>query len=349
LKAPGFRAVILAAGLGTRLHPLTIALPKPLLPVAGMPVLGHTLAALKKSGCVAVAINLHHQGDKIAARFGSEFEGMPLRYSREHEILGTAGALVPLREFLVESEFTVVLNGDSLARWPLAKLLKHQRAERPLATLMVTTRAAVEEFGGGISVARDNRVLSFAKAVTPRGQADISQPADRRRVFAGAHAFCRELLALLPEPPADFVRDLYQPLLDRGERIDAVETSARWFDIGTPRRYLEAVMGYAGRSGLKRRGWWSQEVEVDEAASVKRSVLEAGVAVAAGARVRRSLIMSGASIGIGARVTDSIIGSPVKLPAGTVVESRLVTEARADIAPADNASIVGGLVYSPLD
>lgn len=347
MKTPRFRAVILAAGLGTRLRPLTLSMPKPLLPAAGLPVLGHTLSALQKHGCEAVAVNLHYQGDKIASRFGSDFEGMPIHYSREETILGTLGALAPLGEFLAECELTVVLNGDSLARWPLAKLLKHHSSEGPLATVMVSTRASVEEFGGGIRVGKDGRVQSFLRD-DPGPEEAAGDDKTKRRVFAGAHVFSHGLLERAPEPPSDFVRDLYQPLVRRGELVDAVESSSAWFDIGTPRRYLEGVIGWSGSSGWSRRGWRNVEAEVDETARVKRSVLEAGVAIEAGVELRRSLVMSGATIGKGGRVTGSIIGPAVQLPPGTVVENRLVTEARADTPPDENASVVGGLVYGPL-
>ncbi len=345
MKPARFRAVILAAGLGTRLRPLTLSLPKPLLPVAGLPVLGHTLQALQKSGCEAAAINLHYQGEKIASRFGSDFEGMPIRYSREEEIRGTLGALGPLREFLAPSEVVLVLNGDSLARWPLTKLLRHHQKHQPRATLMVSSRARVGDYGGGIGIERDGRVVSF-RTNAPDEPEESKET--RRRVFAGVHVLSPELVERVPPAPSDFILDLYQPLVENGERIDAVESSDLWFDLGTPRRYLQGVIGWAGKSDWRRRGWWSPEAEVDPEASVRGSVLEAGTKISAGARVRRSLVLSGASIGAGARVRDSVIGFSVNLPSGTVVENRLVTEARADTPPHAKASVVGGLVYGPL-
>src|SRR5687768_17720631 len=92
------RALVLAAGLGTRLRPLTDVAPKPLLPVTGMPILGHTLQQLAAVGCEAAAVNLHHRGDQIRQRFGDSFAGMPLIYSEEPELLGTLGALHPLKD-----------------------------------------------------------------------------------------------------------------------------------------------------------------------------------------------------------------------------------------------------------
>jgi len=356
LKAPRFRAVVLAAGFGTRLRPLTLSLPKPLLPVAGTPVLGHTLHALKKSGCEEVAINLHYQGETIASRLGPDFEGMPIRYSPEVDIRGTLGALEPLRSFLNEADLVVVINGDSLSRWPLTKLLRHHQQHDPEATLMVSSRARAKDYGGGIGISREGRVTSFAKpeaveskvSGTTASEENTDPVETKRSVFAGAHVFRPQLLSNLPESPSDFVRDLYQPLVASGERIDAVESNEPWFDIGTPRRYLDGVIGWTGRSGWSRRGWRSTETEVDADASVKRAVLEAGVTVGRGARIRRSLVLSGASIGTDCRLTDSIIGFGVDLPPGTVVENRMVTEARADTPPQDGASIVGGLVYERL-
>ncbi len=359
MKTPRFRAVVLAAGFGARLRPLTLSLPKPLLPVAGRPILGHTLRALRKCGCEAVAINLHYQGEKIASRFGSDFEGMPIRYSREDDIQGTLGALAPLRSFLDEAELVVVINGDSLARWPLAKLLRYHQKHSPRATLMVSSRARPEDYGGGIGITREGRVTTFeppqpaagngCDPADPPGSEEPQEPREvKRRVFAGAHIFSPGLLESMARPPSDFVRDLYQPLVENGERIDAVESGKQWFDLGTPKRYLDGVIGWVGTNSWRRRGWRSAAAEVDPDASVKSSVLEAGVKVGRGARIRRSLVLPEASIGVDCKVTDSVIGLAVDLPSGTVVESRLVTEARADTPPHGSASIVGGLVYDRL-
>lgn len=353
MNKPRFRAVILAAGLGTRLRPLTLALPKPLLPVAGTPVLGHTLRALRKAGCDGVAINLHYQGEKIASRFGADFDGMPIHYSREETILGTLGALAPLRSFLEPSDQVVVVNGDSLARWPFARLLRHHLRHQPRATLLVSSRARAEDYGGGIGIARDGRITSFEpKPADPgdrRGETARETEEVRRRVFAGAHVFSPSLLDGAAPPPSDFVGDLYQPMVDGNERLDSLESGELWFDLGTPKRYLEGVIAWAGRSGWRRSSWASPEAEIDGDASVKKSVIEAGAKVGATARIRRSLVLSGASVGPGCTVVDSVVGFSVALPSGTVVENRLVTEARADTPPSPKASVVGGLVYDHLE
>src|SRR5207302_1697659 len=116
-------ALVLAAGHGSRLRPLTEELPKPLLPVLGRPLIAHTLEALAAVGCAAVAINLHHLGEAIPRALGDRFAGMPLVYSREDPILGTGGALLPLRDFFAGSDpLLVVAGAHALAPALLARL-----------------------------------------------------------------------------------------------------------------------------------------------------------------------------------------------------------------------------------
>jgi NDP-sugar pyrophosphorylase family protein len=326
------------------LRPLTQFLPKPLLPVAGKPVIAHTLDALARVGCERVAINLFHQGDKIAARLGSRYEGMDLVYSVESELMGTLGALALLAEFTGGAETTVVVNGDSLCRWPLRRILRyHQRSSSP-ATLLVSTRAPLEAFGGGVGLSESNSIVSFAPDES-YGQVQ------RRLVFAGLHVLDSRLLAALERRPTDFVRDFYQPMLARGRGIDALETSRPWFDLGTPAAYLFGVCDWAQRRGPAKvagRNWIAPDAAVDPGASLKRSVVEAGVKIEAGAEIVHSLLLPGARVEAGSVVRYSVIGFRARVPPGTVVERRLITSVRADLSPRPGDSVVGGLVYSPL-
>src|SRR5436305_8136965 len=118
------RAVVLAAGLGTRLRPLTGLTPKPLLPVRGVPILGHALARVAAVRCEAVAVNLQYLGDQIRQRFGDSHAGVPLTWSEEPEILGTLGALHPLKEFLAPAELVLRGTGDSHCEWPFRKTIR---------------------------------------------------------------------------------------------------------------------------------------------------------------------------------------------------------------------------------
>ena len=210
MQARRIRALVLAAGLGTRLRPLTDTTPKPLLPVRGVPILGHTLAQLAAVGCEAAAVNLHHLGDQIRQRFGDAHGGMPLTWSEEPELLGTLGALHPLREFLAQADLVLLVNGDSLCRWPLRRLIRRHLAGGAHATLLLTSRPDPAAFGGGVGIDRVGRILSFRPGDPERGEVV------RRYVFAGAHVFSPRLLSRVGPGKADSVRDLYMPMLEEG-------------------------------------------------------------------------------------------------------------------------------------
>lgn len=345
------RALVLAAGLGTRLRPLTDAVPKPLLPVAGLPILAHTLLRLAEAGCEAAAVNLHHHGEEIRRGLGEEIAGMPLTYSVEPELLGTGGALYPLRDFFSPAEHVLLVNGDSLCRWPFRRLLRRHRESGAAATLLLASRPDPAAFGGGVGIDREGGVLSFRGGDPARGEVA------RRLVFAGAHALDPALLARVGPGPSDVVRDLYQPLLAEGAharagRIGSVVTTGLWHDLGTPRRFLEASLDWS-RPGwperLWRSSWISPEAALASGARVRGSAVEGGVRVGERARVERSVLLPGSQVGEGSFLREVIVGTGASVPAGSWVERRLVT-ARRDGAPRGLAdSVVEGAVYTPLD
>lgn len=338
------RALVLAAGLGTRLRPLTDRVPKPLLPVVGVPILGHTLAQLAALGCEAVAVNLHYLGDQIRQRFGGSFAGLPLTWSEEPGLLGTLGALHPLKEFFAPADLVLLVNGDSLCKWPLKKLLRHHLAGNAKATLLLTARAAPEEFGGGVGIDRSGRILSFRPGDPEQGEVV------RRLVFAGAHVFAPDLLGPLGPGPSDIVRDLYRPLLAEGTRLGSVVTSRRWHDLGTPQRFLEAALDWARASWperLWRRSWVAPDASLGAGAKVRGAVIESGARVGEGAVVERSVLLPGSRVGRGSHVRETILGFGASVPAGTWIERRIVMPQLDGFALGLDDSVVGGAVYTP--
>ncbi len=339
------RAVVLAAGLGTRLRPLTDFAPKPLLPVAGLPILGHTLRRLADAGCEAVAVNLHYLGDAIRAHFGDAFAGVPITWSEEPEILGTLGALGPLRAFLAPADLVVLVNGDSLCRWPLRQLLRHHRRAGAEATLLLTRRADPARFGGGVGIDREGRAVSFRAGGPAAGEAA------RRCVFAGAHVFAPRLVAGVEARRCDVVADLYQPMLAAGRRIAALVSSRPWHDLGTPQRYLDGVLETV-RGGWPRRlvrsSWVAPQAQLGAGARVRRAAVEAGVEVGEGARVERSLLLPGARVGTECVLRETIVGFGAEVPAGSWVERRVVTPRRPGAPVGADDSVVGDVVYTPL-
>jgi len=309
------RGVVLAAGLGLRLRPLTQTLPKPLLPVAGRPILARTLDALVRAGCDAVAINLHHLGGMVRRAIGPFYEGVPIEYFEEPEILGTLGALPPMRKFLEPAGLVILANGDSLCRWPVESLIARHRATGASATLLLATRADPAELGGGVGIDRGGRIVQMRDAPAVGIVA-------QRRVFAGMHVFAPDLLDKVPEGPADIVESLYLPLLARGERIESFATRALWHDLGNRRRYLDGALDWvAGRPGGR---WISPSAEVSPTASIDRSILEAGCRIEAGATIERSVLLPGAVIGAGSAIRSSVLGPGVAIEPGRSLEEELL-------------------------
>lgn len=339
------RALVLAAGLGTRLRPLTDVAPKPLLPVTGLPILGHTLQQLAAVGCDAAAVNLHHRGDQIRQRFGDSFAGMPLVYSEEPELLGTLGAIHPLKDFLAGADMVLLINGDSLCRWPLKKLIRRYQANGAQASLLLAAHASPADFGGGVGIDRSGRILSFRPNDPERGEVV------RRYVFAGAHVISPKLLERVGPGKSDIVRDLYIPLLAEPEgKLTSLVTKRPWHDLGTPQRFLEGVVDWA-RAGwperLWRQAWISPEAVVEPGARVKRSAVEAGSKVGEGAVVESSVLLPGSRVGKGSVVRESILGFGAAVPPGTWVERRIIMPQRAGFTPGLDDSVVGGAVFTP--
>jgi len=322
-RRPRLRALVLAAGRGERLRPLTDRIPKPLLPVAGEPIAGATLRCLAAAGCEAAALNLHHLAESIRAHFGDLYAGLPVVYSHEPVLLGTLGALFPLRAYLSEADIVLVVNGDSLCRWPLAELVRRHRQSGADATLLLHSELDPERFGGGVGIDARGAVRSFRRAAAAHDEV-------ARRVFAGAHALSPALLERVPEGPGDIISGFYEPLLAEGGHIATLSTGRKWHDCGTPRRYLEGVLdAIAGPFGRRP---CAPGALIDPGARVSGSVLETGAVVERGAIVESSLLLPGASVAEGARLRHVILGHGATVAAGLELNSVLATRGGGDEA-----------------
>lgn len=341
--AERLRALVLCAGFGTRLRPLTLAVAKPLVPICGQPVLVRTLDTLRRAGCELAAINLHHLGTQLRDRLGETFGTLPLLYAEEPEILGTLGALLPLRAKMRDATAILLLNGDALCDWPWTRLLASHRRSGSRATMLLHKTASPAAYGGGVGVDGEGRVVQLRTA-EPVGEVR------RRFVFAGAHVLDPSLLDALPPGPSDIIADLYVPMLAAGAHIHSMTTGRPWHDVGTPARYRDAALDWA-RGNLPRRLWrgaWRGEgSEVAAGAMAHGVVLERDSRVEAGAVVTDSLLLPGAVVGADSRVRASIIGPGVSLPRGSHLEERLVHNAVAGYKAPAGASVIGNLLYVP--
>jgi NDP-sugar pyrophosphorylase family protein len=229
-------AMILAAGKGTRLSPLTETLAKPMVPIRGKPVLEHTLRWLRDHGVRQVAVNLHHRPESVRGHFGdgSGF-GVEICYSEEPELLGTAGGVKKIESFF-EDPFLVVY-GDVLTDFDLGGLVAFHRSAGTAthATLAVDRRADVTQVGV-VELDADNRIRRFVEK--PR-------PGESRSpwVNSGVMVLDRALLARIPAGRfSDFGREVLPQWLADGVPLYGWPLPAETFlvDVGTPESYARA-------------------------------------------------------------------------------------------------------------
>ncbi len=225
--------MILAAGFGTRLRPLTNVMPKPLLPVGGTPLIVWNLLLLKRHGIHEAVINLHHLGPMIQQALGDgERFGMRLIYSHEPVILGTGGG-IKQAEGHFNGEPFLVLNGDTLFELDLGAVIAGHRERQAAATLVLREDPEAVKWGL-IEVDGQGEVVR----ITGRGKtgAEPTQP----RMFAGIHILHPRLLRTVPVGKESSIIDAYVRAIQEGERIVGYDFDGYWTDVGTPERYAQA-------------------------------------------------------------------------------------------------------------
>jgi mannose-1-phosphate guanylyltransferase len=223
------RAMVLAAGFGTRLRPLTDTVPKPLVAVADRPFLDHVLSLLHAGGIRDVVINLHHLGHLIEAHVGDGRRyGLSVRYSREDPILDTGGGIKRAQTLLGDEPF-VVVNGDSLLELPLAALEAFHRARGGIATLALRADPEARRYG---LVEIDDQ----ARVHRITGRPDGPAPSGLRGfMFPGLHVLEPAIFAHMAADAAySITRHTYPALIAQGLAVYGYETSARWINIDTP-------------------------------------------------------------------------------------------------------------------
>ena len=230
------KAMVLAAGKGTRLGPLTLATPKVLLPVGSAgPLIGYTISWLKNHGINEVAINLHHMGDKIKEFLGdgSRF-GVKVFYSLEETLLGTAGALKRLEHFF-DGTFVVVY-GDVFTDFNLSDMIRFHRERKALATLAVLEVGSRRDVGI-VKMNDERRVRSFIEKPS-------SGSTPNNLASGGVYVLEREIMDYVPgERFTDFAYDVLPRLIEDNMPIYGyiLKTTDYLVDIGTVNRYSKAV------------------------------------------------------------------------------------------------------------
>jgi mannose-1-phosphate guanylyltransferase len=221
------RALILAAGFGTRLGALSDERPKPLLPVCDIPLIRYAVALLRGHGIDEIAVNLHHRGELIRAELGDGFH-----YSEEQTILGTGGGIVQLQDWLTRGgqDSFVVVNGKIVSDIDLGATLRHHDATGATATMVLREVPDAEKWGA-IHVDDAGRVTRIV---------GHGQPGAHACMFTGVHVLSPRLVDRLPrDGESDSIRQAYIPALLAGERIEGLRYGGYWHEHSTPQRYLQ--------------------------------------------------------------------------------------------------------------
>jgi NDP-sugar pyrophosphorylase family protein len=249
------KAMVLAAGYGTRLHPLTVNTPKPLLPIGGRSLLVWNLLLLKQHGISEAMINLHYRGNQIVEALGDGSRyGMRLAYSHEPVILGTSGGIKQAQPYFDNSP-VLVLNGDTLSDCDLTALLQSHRSASVLATLAVREDSQAQEWGA-VSLNADSRIVQIkGEPMVPNpASVGLSPDAQSAYMFAGVHVLEPAVFEAIPPGPGSII-DVYIELLRRGLPLGGYRMSGYWSDIGTPERYAAAEQDVSrGQLSLKKAG-----------------------------------------------------------------------------------------------
>ncbi len=238
------KAMILAAGLGTRLRPLTNDIPKPLLPVGGQPLIYHHLQRLKKYGITEVFINVHYHGDKIIQKVGNgDRFGMKITYSEEPEILGTGGGIKKIQTALGTEAF-FVMNADILVSLDLEPLVSFHQEKGGCATLVLREEAEVNTYGV-IALDPQDQIRDILGKVRSKEERGM-----RRLMFTGIHIIEPKVFNFIPSGQFYSIIDAYIEMLLQDKRIAGYLMDGYWNDIGILERYEQANRDF--KRGLVR-------------------------------------------------------------------------------------------------
>ena len=311
------RAMVLAAGLGTRLRPLTYELPKPMVPVLDRPVMAHILDLLDRHGFDDVIANLHYFPDTIRDHFGDR-----LSYRYEDELLGTAGGVRNCADFLTQDGAFLIISGDALTDIDLRRFAERHRSAGGLATLAVKRVPDTREYGVVVHDA-DGRISGFQEKPEPEDAlSDLGN--------CGMYIFEPEIFDYFPpEPFVDWAKDVFPRLLEADVPFYIHELDEYWNDVGSLDELKSGTFdALTGALSLQIAGEEIAEgvraaegARFDGVANIEPPVwIGADVAIAPDVRLQGPLaIGDGSRIGEGAALKDSIVLPGTEVAPGAIL------------------------------
>jgi NDP-sugar pyrophosphorylase family protein len=244
------KAMVFAAGEGQRLRPITAKTPKPLVPVAGRPMIDYPLRLLRHYGITEIIINLHHLGPQVEEYLGDGTQsGLQICYSKEPLLLDTGGGLWKAKPFLQDATF-IVINTDVLIDLPLADVLAFHRRTCAAATLVLRADADADRYGS-MDVGANGRIQRFLATRAPGGAETFSTPA-RKLMFTGVQVLEPRVFDYMPTTGGKFstTKDVYPSMLAAGEPLYGFQFDGFWHDLGTMER-IEQAERALGHGGVK--------------------------------------------------------------------------------------------------
>jgi mannose-1-phosphate guanylyltransferase/mannose-1-phosphate guanylyltransferase/phosphomannomutase len=329
------KAMVLAAGLGTRLKPITFGIPKPMVPVIDRPCMAHLLTLVSKHGFTGAVANLHYFPDTIRDYFGdgSAF-GVDLEYNFEPELLGTAGGVRAVKDTLTEDgEPFLIISGDALTDVDLTKLIERHKSHGGVATLTVKRVDDTREYGVVLHDS-DGRITGFQEKPDPEeALSDLGN--------CGIYVFSPEIFDYFPESEfVDWANDVFPVLLENDVPFYIHEISEYWNDVGSLRELREGTFdALTGELDLGIEGTGGSEVvhtstpgALDKAELVEGPVwIGQGVTIGDGVRLQGPVVIGdNATIGAGAAIRDTIVFPGGEVPGNTITVGAILGQ--GDIA-----------------
>jgi NDP-sugar pyrophosphorylase family protein len=344
--------MLLAAGAGKRLRPLTTYFAKPSLPILGRPMLDFAWKRLVRQGIEEIVVNLHHRPETLAASLEVASAELTVHRSLETELLGTAGGLKRVERFFVDETFLLV-NGDTLAEFDISRLVKVHRARKAKATILLRRRPGGTSYSG-VSLDSEGRVLGIERR-DPRAE----------HMFAGVWLLEPSVFEYLSGNPAGLEDELLEPLIAEGALAGVVSEGA-WVTIDTPRRYWEASLAMA-RDGWFEEDWAVRrrpfelvngartEVLAGPDTRVEEGVRFSGIVVLGaschvkrGARLENVVCWDSVSIGAGASLVNAVVTRGVAIPSAAELQDKVILRLGADRSNLRRREIKDDLVIAEL-
>ncbi len=306
------QGMILAAGLGSRLHPLTLFRAKPAIPFLNRPLICHAMDLLRRLPLSELIVNLHHLPDSVIAALG---ETTPrVHYSPEDSLLGTAGAVGRVRARLNDDPF-VVCNGKIYFEEDLHNVVSFHRDRGAIATLVLVPYSGEQGFRP-VRVNRNGWVVGFGQVSDPED--DLGS-----YTFTGVQVLSQGALDFIPEGRSDLVDDLYLGLIREGYPVLGFVSKARWCECSTPERYLRKSLEVLGSRGLD---YMTGSVLSEDA--YHQSVIGQRVEVSPGSRLEECVVWDDVRIGPDCSLSNTIVVSDVQLPPQTNLSDVIITPAK---------------------